>query len=107
MRRYMIQISFSTKSVQGLVAKPQNRKTQANAVVKQLGGKLVDYYFTFGDWDGVVIADLKNDVDAMSVALMIGASGAGSTKITGLHSMADAMKAMRKANSIAYKPPAG
>ena len=66
MRRYMIQINFSTESVQGLVAKPQNRKTQATAVVKQLNGKLVDYYFTFGEWDGVVIADLKSDVDAMS-----------------------------------------
>ena len=107
MRRYMIQINFSTESVQGLVAKPQNRKTQATAVVKQLGGKLVDYYFTFGEWDGVVIADLKSDVDAMSVALMIGASGAGNTKITVLHSMTEAIKAMRKANSIAYKPPAG
>lgn len=107
MKRYMLQIKFSKDSVEGLVAKPHNRKSQANAVAKQLGGKLIDYYFTFGEWDAVAIAEFKNDVDAMAVAMMFGAAGAGNTNLTVLHSMPDAIKAMKKANSIAYKPPAG
>ncbi|MDP6812581.1 MAG: GYD domain-containing protein [Alphaproteobacteria bacterium] len=103
----MIQIRYSADAVKAMVAKPSNRKNAARQVTKQLGGKLVDAYFTFGDWDAVVIADLKKDTDAMASALAVGAAGAGSTKVTVLHSMDEATEAMAKAGKLKYRPPQG
>jgi uncharacterized protein with GYD domain len=107
MPKYMMQVRYSAEAVKGMVAKPQNRKNEARKIIKQLGGKLIDHYFTFGDWDAVIIGELKKDTDAMATALLIGASGAGSTKITVLHSMDAAAEAMKTANKLSYRPPQG
>ena len=105
MRRYMLQLKFSAEAVKALVAKPQNRKREARKAIKQMGGRLVDYYFTFGDWDAVLIFDLESDTQAFVVDLINGATGVGNTKITVLHSMDDAVEAMKIANQLSYRPP--
>ena len=105
MRRYMIQIKYNADSVKGLVAKPQNRKPQAATIMEKLGGKLVDFWFTFGDWDAVIIVELETDIHAMAVAMADVAGDVGNTKLTPLYSMDEAVKAMNMAQSIEYKAP--
>ena len=105
MLTYMIQIKYSDPSVRGLVGNPQNRKPQAQQIMQELGGDLVDFFFTFGDWDALILARLPSDVDAMAVAMADVAGGVGATKITQLHSMEDAVEAMKKARGIDYKAP--
>ena len=105
MRRYMIQIKYNAQSVKGLVANPQNRKPQAAAIMEKLGGKLIDFWFTFGDWDAVIIVELETDVHAMAVAMADVAGEVGGTKLTPLYSMDEAVAAMKVAQSIDYNAP--
>ncbi len=105
MRRYMIQIKYNAASVKGLVASPQDRKPQAQVIMDKLGGKLIDFYFTFGDWDAVIIVELESDVHAMGVALADVAGDVGGTKVTVLYDMDEAVEAMKIAGSIDYKAP--
>ena len=79
MRRYMIQIKYNVNSTKGLVARPQNRGPQANAIMEKLGGRLVDFYFTLGDWDAVIIVELESDAHAMAVAMADVAGEVGNT----------------------------
>lgn len=51
----MIQIKYNAASAKGLVAKPQDRVPQAAAIMDKLGGCLIDSWFTFGQWDAVII----------------------------------------------------
>ncbi|NIV76385.1 MAG: GYD domain-containing protein, partial [Gammaproteobacteria bacterium] len=69
MRRYMIQIKYNISSVQGLVGNPQDRKPQAARIMEKLGGSLIDFYFTFGEWDAVILVELPDDAHAMAVAM--------------------------------------
>ena len=105
MRRYMIQIKYNAKSVKGLVANPQDRKPQAQIIMEKLGGKLIDFYFAFGEWDAVIIVELASDVHAMGIALADVAGDVGSTKVTVLYDMDEAVQAMEIAGSIDYKAP--
>ena len=105
MRRYMIQIKYNVNSTQGLVASPQNRAPQAGVIMEKLGGRLVDFYFTLGDWDAVIIVELKSDAHAMAVAMADVAGGVGNTKVTALYDMDEAVTAMQIAQSIDYKAP--
>jgi len=107
---YMVQFSYALGAVQGMVAKPQNRKTAANKVIKAAGGKLKDMYFCFGDYDGVAICEFPSNVDAAAASLAIAASGGFSTfKTTVLITLDESVKAMKKAGTPqkAYKPPTG
>ena len=105
MRRYMIQIKYSELSASGLVKNPQNRKPQAEQIMTKLNGLLVDFYFTFGDWDALIIVELPSDIDAMAVAMADVAGGVGATKVTPLYEMEEALTAMKKANAIDYLAP--
>ena len=108
MPRYLHQFSYSTDSVRAITAKPHNRKQAATKLFKAAGGKIIDFYYCFGDYDGVVISEFPSNVDAAAVALTVGASGGFSKmKTTVLITMDESVEAMKKANKVAgaYKPP--
>lgn len=105
MQHYMIQIKYNARSTQGLVNNPQDRKPQAAAIMEKLGGRLLEFYFTFGAWDAVILVELPDDRHAMAVALADVAGEVGSTLVTPLLSMDDAVAAMAIANDIDYHAP--
>lgn len=110
MVRYMHQFSYSTDSAKAMLEKPQDRRAAAEELLAAAGGKLHDFYFSFGDYDGIVISEFPTHVDAASVGLAIAASGGiAKFKTTVLISPDDGMAAMDKAGKVAkaYKPPAG
>ena len=110
MPRYMHQFKYSLESMKAMAAKPQDRRAAAKKLVAAAGGKLIDVYFCFGDYDGVLISDFPSNVDAASMAMATGASGGFSeVKTTVLITMEESKEAMVKAGKVAkkYKPPAG
>ena len=109
MATYLFQFSYALDSVKGMVAKPQNRREAAENVIAVAGGRLLDMYFCFGDYDGVATAEFPSNVDAAAASLAISSSGAFSkVKTTVLITMEESVKAMEKAGEVsaAYSPPA-
>ena len=105
MRRYMIQIKYNQSSTQGLVGTPQDRRPQAAAIMQRLGGQLIDFYFTLGQWDAVLIVELSDDIHAMAVAMADVAGAVGGTLVTPLYDMDEAVAAMTIAQGIDYQAP--
>ncbi|NNL84297.1 MAG: GYD domain-containing protein [Myxococcales bacterium] len=105
MPRYMIQIKYNAASTKSLVAKPQDRKPQAAVIMEKLGGRLIDFYFTLGRWDAVILVELESDAQAMAVAMADVAGEVGDAEVTRLYEMDEAIEAMRIAGTIDYKAP--
>ena len=73
-----------------------------------MGGRIESFYFAFGDYDAVVIAELPDNASAAAFAMAVGAGGAmRSYKTTVLIPTAEAVEAMRKASTLGYRPPSG
>lgn len=71
-----------------------------------MGDKLKVAYFSFGDYDFFIIAEMPDNVSAVAISLALGAGGAlKSTKTTPLPSATETMEAMKKASTSGYKPP--
>jgi len=107
--RYLHQFGYSTESIKGMVATPQNRREAAEKIFSAAGGKILDMYFCFGRFDGVAISEFPSQVDAATVALTVGATGAFSKlETTVLLDMDEAVQAMQNASKLtdSYKPPA-
>jgi len=110
MATYLYHFNYSLDSVKGMVAKPQNRREAAEKVLAAAGGRLLDMYFCFGDYDGIAISEFHSNVDAAAASLAISSSGAFSrVKTTVLITMDESVQAMEKAGEVAagYLPPAG
>lgn len=107
MAHYMYQVSYTAEAWAGLVKKPQDRARAIRPILKNLKGRLISFYLTFGESDAVVIAELPNNEAAAAVSLAATAGGAiKSIKTTPLMTVQEGMSAMRKAKGAGYKPPA-
>ena len=108
MARYLVQVSYNRQAVSDLIGHPQDRSVPIRQLVEAAGGKLETFDYSFGDYDVVTIIELPDNVTMAALSMAISAGGAlRDFKTTVLLSMSEAVEAMRKASSIAYRPPAG
>ncbi len=104
MAAFMVQFSYTEQGTKGLIKEGGSKRREATEhLVKSLGGKLVAYYFAFGEYDGIAIVEGVDNIDVAAAALLVGASGAVRTKTTVLMSPDEVDKAARKSGN--YRPP--
>jgi uncharacterized protein with GYD domain len=105
MAKFMYQIAYTSDNWAAQMKDPQNRIDKVRGSVEQLGGKIVDAYYTFGEYDLVVILDMPDNVSAAAFALAVAGGGAAKTmKTTPLMSIEDGIEAIRKGAKSSYKP---
>jgi uncharacterized protein with GYD domain len=107
MTTYLVQFTYISRSVRAMVDKPDvDHAGQATQMVASVGGKLLGYWYAFGEFDGVVLLEAPDSSTAASVAMAIGGTGEVSRlQTTVLLSMDEARKAMRTAAAATHLPP--
>jgi len=106
MPHFLTQVAYSEQAWQALVANPQNRLDAIRPVIEKLGGRVVNAYFAFGDYDFVLLTELPNNVSAAALAIAASAGGAcKSIKTTPLMDAAEGLEALRKAATSGYRAP--
>ena len=103
---YLVQIAYTAEAGKAMVKSPQNREDAARKAIESLGGKLHSFFFSFGDYDAVLIAEAPSNVAAAAVALATTSAGALSKfHTTTLMTTAEGVEAMKMAQKASYKPP--
>jgi uncharacterized protein with GYD domain len=104
MPKYMIHASYTVEGVKGLQAKGGSSRRDAIVdMLEGLGGSLECMYFSFGDADVVVIADLPDNEAATAIALTVNAAGGATTKTYPLITAEEVDAAAQR--SVSYRPP--
>jgi uncharacterized protein with GYD domain len=102
---YLQQVAYTIEGWNALVNKPQDRIEAVRPAVERLGGKIESAWFTFGDYDVVVIVQMPTNVDVTALAMAFAAGGAcKSVKTTPLLTIGEALEAMKKARECGYNP---
>ena len=107
MPHYMVQAAYTPETCAALSKNPQDRFAAIRPAFEAVGGRLEQFYFCFGDYDVVLIAELPDNVAAAAVA--IAAFGRGTTraiKTTPLLSNEDGIEAMRRSGAVHFEVPA-
>jgi uncharacterized protein with GYD domain len=101
---YLQQVAYSIEGWNALVKKPQDRIEAVRPVIEKLGGKIENAFYTFGDYDVVVIVQMPTNVDMTAIAMAFAAGGAcKSVKTTPLLTIEEAVEAMKKAAGSGYR----
>jgi uncharacterized protein with GYD domain len=104
MAAFMVQFSYTEQGAKGLLKEGGSKRREATEqLIKSLGGKLVAYYFAFGEYDGLAIVEGVDNIDTAAAALIVGASGAVKTMTTVLMTPDEVDKAARKSGN--YRAP--
>ena len=109
MTTFITQARFTKDGLKGMVASPEDRAEVVGRLIGEVGGKLISYYMTSGDYDVLLIFEAASYEDVVP-ALIVAAAGGGVADlktVTALKS-SDMKSAFTRAGSIAlsYRPPA-
>ena len=95
MPKYLIQASYTTEGIQGLVRdSASGRRADVQSAVKALGGTVEAFYYAFGADDVLIILDLPDNVSAAALGLTTSGSGAVRVRTTPLLTVEDVDKAL-------------
>ena len=105
MPHYLIQAAYTPEGWAALVKTPQNRVEAVQPSIEKLGGKIEGAWFTFGDYDIIVVVQMPDNVSAAGIAMAFAAGGAcKSVKTTPLLTVEEGVEAMKKAGKTGYRP---
>ncbi len=103
---YMSQFAYTPEAWAALTRDPQDRSAAVGALMESMGGRLVAFYHSFGEYDGVIVFESPDDTSAAAGVLAAVSPGhVKAIKTTTLLSVEDAMEAMRRAGGVTYRRP--
>jgi uncharacterized protein with GYD domain len=106
MPHYMTQYAYTSDAWAALTKNPQNREEVFRALVEKLGGRLLSFYYAFGEYDGVIITEMPDETTvAAAVLASVSAGHVKAVKTTVLLTTERALEAMRKASTQSYQAP--
>lgn len=106
MPHYMIQAAYTPEAWAGMVKQPQDRSRAIRPMIKNLKGRVIHFYNSFGEYDVVLIAEMPDNDSAAAAAIAAASGGAlKAVKTTPLMTAQEGLSAMRKAKRMRYQPP--
>jgi uncharacterized protein with GYD domain len=108
MPKYLFEATYSDEGLIGLAADGAAKRIRdVKAAAKSLGGKIEAFYFSFGDSDAIIVADLPDNAAAAAVSMMATSAGTASVRTTPLLSVDEMDKSIEKMAKAKYRPPGG
>ena len=103
---YMSQFSYTPEAWAALARQPEDRSEAIRGLIEGLGGRLISFYYSFGDYDGVIISEAPDET-AIATALVaaVSAGHRKTLKTSALLSAEEGMKMLRRAGEITYRRP--
>jgi uncharacterized protein with GYD domain len=77
---YITQGRYTRDAIKGMIVKPEDRADIVSRLLSKIGGRLLGYYLTFGEYDFLTIAEAPSDVQ-MAAAVLAAGSGGGVTEL--------------------------
>jgi uncharacterized protein with GYD domain len=105
---YMLQASYTPESWAAQIRHPQNREDELQQRCAVHGIQVLYFYYTFGEYDVVVIVEAPDNVTAAALAMVVASGGAlKALKTTVLMTSQEGYAAMQQASGASYSPPGG
>jgi len=106
MALYMAQFAYTAEALATMAKNPQDRSVPSGELIQKLGGRLVGFYFCFGEYDGIAFYEAPDDTAATAITMAaVSAGHLKASHTTKLFTVEETMEAMRKAGSLTFQGP--
>ena len=104
---YMTQFAYTTEAWATLAHTPEDRSAAVRELLEAGGGRLISWYLSFGEYDGLLIYEAPDEATAGALVLAAARRGQlGVTKTTPLFDSEQSMEILRRAGGMAFRAPA-
>ena len=105
---YLQQASYTAEAWAALMENPSDPMSRIQSVAAELGGKVVGFWYAFGEYDVVGIGEYPDNVSIAAASMVFSAGGATKAiKTTPLMTIEEGLEAMKRAAETQYHPPGG
>ena len=77
---FITQGRYTREAIKGMITKPEDRADAVSRLFARAGGRLINYYVTFGEYDFMIIGEAPSETQ-MAAILMAAGSSAGITEL--------------------------
>ena len=106
MAAFMIQGAYTPEAWAAQISNPTDRIGAVGEMMAPLGITFEHSWYSFGDYDFVIIAAGPGNIEAVAGVLAAAAGGAlKAVKTTPLLTIDEGIEAMRRASDTQYRPP--
>ena len=103
---YMTQFAYTSETWAALAQNPEDRSEAVSNLAEAMGGRMVSFYNSFGEYDGLAIFEAPDEGTAAALAMAAASPGhLKAIKTTVLLTVEEGMEAMRKAGEATYRGP--
>jgi uncharacterized protein with GYD domain len=103
---YMTQFSYTPEAWAALARNPEDRAEAVRALAERMGGRMLSFHYSFGEYDGVIIYEAPDESSAATVVLAAASAGhLRALKTTTLLTVEGTMEALRRAGEAAFRGP--
>jgi len=103
---YVSQFAYTPEAWAAFTDNPEDRSAPVREQVESMGGRLICWYLSFGEYDGLTIYEAPDDATAGAVVLAAARRGhLRATNTTRLFTAEEGMEIMRKAGGTAFRGP--
>jgi uncharacterized protein with GYD domain len=106
MTLYMVQFAYTAEAWTAFTKHPEDRTAGVKALAEKLGCRFEALYYSFGEYDGLVVVEAPDE--ATVTAFVLAAISPGhlrASKTTVLMRAGAVVEAMKKAGGVSYKGP--
>ena len=107
---YLFQWKYKDEAIKAMVETPQDRQAELHKAVEAFGGRVHQFFYAFGDYDGIGIVEFPDNEKCAACALTLTGAGANvALRTMVLLTANEGQAAMWQANSVrsGYRPPVG
>jgi uncharacterized protein with GYD domain len=105
---YLTRFGYTQRSWERLVNEPEDRRGPLNAVIEGVGGRMVGFWYAFGEHDGYLLLEAPDNIAVATVMSRIAAAGSVKTlETTVLLTVEEMYAALEQARGLTYVPPGG
>ncbi len=72
---YITQGRYTRDAIKGMLIKPEDRADAVSRLLAKVGGRLIGYYLTFGEYDFIAIVEAPDNTQMAAVLLAAGSGG--------------------------------
>ena len=103
---YMTQFDYTPEAWAALVDNPEDRSAHVRELTESMGGRLIGWYLSMGDYDGLLIYEAPDDATAGAAVLAAARRGhLRAVKTTPLFSAEESIEIMRRAGGTDFRAP--
>ena len=106
MNFYLTRFSYTPETWARMMKNPEDRRIAARQYIEAVGGKLHGFWYAFGEYNGYCLWEAPGNVSMVAVEIAISSGGALSKfETTVLLTVDQTLDALRRAQTIGYRPP--